>query len=133
VRELLGDNGDVPLLAAYHIAARSREFIDVPELDFSYPTGGPKEIDFVALADGEIIVGEAKKDATLGSAPDRRSAIAKLLEIGSLVRADQLLLCTSESKSWSSKFHGVRCIEGNFQAQGLAEEPGRPRNGIAFR
>jgi hypothetical protein len=102
VRELLRQNGDVPLLATHYFATRSREFVDVPELDFYYPSGQPKEIDFIALVDGEVIVGEAKKSATLGSASERTSAITKLLQIGSLVRADQLLLCTSESGAWSS-------------------------------
>jgi hypothetical protein len=107
VREMLADNGDVPLLAAHYVGARSAVFADVPELDFRYTVGRPKEIDLVALADGEVIVGEAKKNASLGSASDRKSAVTKLITIAGMLRSDQLLLCTTEPAAWNGSDTGL--------------------------
>lgn len=107
VREMLADNGDVPLLAARYLGAGSAIFADVPELDFRYPVGKPKEIDLVALADGAVIVGEAKKNASLGQAPDRKAAVTKLITIAGMLRSDQLLLCTTEPEAWNTSDTGL--------------------------
>lgn len=60
VRELHEQNGDVPFLAGMTLAATARSFEDIPELDFRRPDQDPDEIDIVALADGQLTIGEAK-------------------------------------------------------------------------
>ena len=66
VQELLGQDGDVPFLAGRALAATTRSFEGIAELDFCQPGQGPAEIDIIALADGRLIIGEAKCVATLG-------------------------------------------------------------------
>ena len=52
IRELLDQNGDVPLLAGQALAATARSFEDIAELDFCRPSQKQAEIDIIALADG---------------------------------------------------------------------------------
>ena len=101
VRELLNQDGDVPIVAAGYLSAKTRDYADVPELDFNAEGSKPMEIDLIALTGGKVLVGEAKSRATLGNKADRSKGVAKLLDVAKLVCADGLLLCASEDKAWS--------------------------------
>ncbi len=100
VRELLGQNGDVPLLAGRALAATARSFEDIAELDFGRPGQKPTEIDIIALTDGRLIVGEAKCVPTLGSTKEAGQAIAKLADVSDLLGADEILLATTAPGPW---------------------------------
>ena len=100
IRELLDQNGDVPFLAGRELATSSRAFEDIAELDFCRSGQEPTEIDIVAVADGRLIIGEAKCVATLGSKKESDKAIAKLLDISDLLGADEILLATTALGPW---------------------------------
>ena len=103
VRELLGQDGDVPFLAGRALAATTRSFEDIAELDFCQPGQKPAEIDIIALADGRLIIGEAKCVPTLGSNKESGRAIAKLLEVSDLLGADEIILATTAPGPWHER------------------------------
>jgi len=104
VRELLEQNGDVPFLAGKALAAPARTFEDIAELDFLRPgEEDPDEIDIAALVDGRLVVGEAKCVATLGASKKANKAIAKLLRIGNLLGADEIVLATTAPGPWEER------------------------------
>ena len=105
VRELLDQNGDVPFLAGLALAATARSFEDIAELDFCRPAREPgkvdrEEIDIAALADGRLIIGEAKCVPTLGTKKEASQAVAKLLGVSDLLGADEILLATTAPGPW---------------------------------
>ncbi len=106
VRELLGQDGDVPFLAGRALAATTRSFEDIAELDFCQPGQGPAEIDIIALADGRLIIGEAKCVATLGTNKESGQAIAKLLDVSDLLGADEIVLATTAPGPWHERDTG---------------------------
>ena len=96
VRELLGQNGDVPFLAGRALAASARSFEDIAELDFRWPSKDePDEIDIAALVDGRVVIGEAKCVAALGTRRESNRAIQKLIRVSDLVGADEIVLATT--------------------------------------
>ena len=75
---------------------RTRSFEDIAGLDFCLPGQEPAEIDIVALADGRLIIGEAKSVPMLGSKKEEvGQAIAKLLDASDLLGANEILLATT--------------------------------------
>ena len=100
VRELLEQNGDVPFLAGRALAANAHSFEDIAELDFRRPDQEPDEIDIAALADGRLIIGEAKCIPTLGTKKEANQAIAKLLRVSDLLGADEILLASTAPGPW---------------------------------
>ena len=105
VRELLDQNGDVPFLAGRALAATARSFEDIAELDFCRPDEDPDEIDIAALADGRLIIGEAKCVATLGTRKEASQAIAKLLRVSDLLGADEILAGYDGARTMERKRH----------------------------
>lgn len=103
VRELLGKNGDVPLLAARTLAASGRRFADVPELDFLSPDRAPQEIDLICLVDDRLVIGEAKIQAELGSGRKRAGSITKLVRVANVLAADEIALCTTAPAPWKQE------------------------------
>lgn len=101
IREMLAQDGDVPLLAARYLKRKSRNFYDVPEVDFIDERGVVREVDLVALANDQLIVGEAKRRANLGGRSDRAKSVDKLVHIARVLQADQLLLCSTENAEWA--------------------------------
>jgi hypothetical protein len=102
VRELLEQDGDVPFLAGKELAASARSFEDVAELDFLRPGESPDEIDIAAIADGRVVLGEAKCVATLGTRKEANQSITKLIRIGDLLGADEIVLATTAAEPWPS-------------------------------
>jgi hypothetical protein len=103
VRELLSQDGDVPLLAARTLAVPARRFADVPELDFLAPGHLPQEIDLICLVDDRLVVGEAKNKAELGSGRKRAASITKLARVANLLSADEIALCTTAPAPWKQE------------------------------
>lgn len=100
VRELLDQNGDVPFLAGHALAAATRSLDETAELDFHTPGQDPAEIDIIALADGRLIIGEAKCVPTLGNRKEAGQAIAKLADVSDLLGAGEILLATTAPGPW---------------------------------
>lgn len=99
-RELFRTHGDVPLLAAAHLRSQSpRGYTDAPELEFFEIKNGKAvvEIDVIACADGKLSVVEAKSNGTFGGAA-RVAKTEKLLRIANVLRADQIVLATTEDR-----------------------------------
>lgn len=96
-RELLADHGDVGLLAAHRIRARSQRYSDTAEMEFRSKGTPICEIDLIAHADSEVIVVEAKSNNRLGSTRKQvNEAARKKVAIAAALRADRLILATSQ-------------------------------------
>lgn len=101
VREFLAQDGDVPVLAGWVLAAGARTFEDIAELDFRLPEAeDPDEIDIAALVDGRVVIGEAKRIASLGTRRETNSAVQKLIRVSNLVGADEIVLATTAPGPW---------------------------------
>jgi hypothetical protein len=107
IRELLDQNGDVPLLAGQALAATARSFEDIAELDFCRLSQKPAEIDIIAFADGRLIIGEAKCVPAFGSNKEASQAIAKLIDISDLLGTDEILLATTAPGPWHERDTGL--------------------------
>lgn len=97
-RDLLADHGEVPLLLARHVRTASRRYDDAPELELRDASGNPMaEADLIALSDDAVIVAEAKSTNALGASPrEIKRAAAKRVLLADVLRADQIILATSE-------------------------------------
>jgi hypothetical protein len=101
VREFLEQDGDVPVLAGWALAATARAFEDIPELDFHLPGAeDPDEIDIAALVDGRVVIGEAKRIASLSTRRETNRAVQKLIRVSDLVGADEIVLATTAPGPW---------------------------------
>jgi len=96
VRDLIAENGDVPLLLSHHLRTNSRVYADVGELELRDATGSAvAEADLIAHADGLLITAEAKRPADLGSGRVMARALAKRALLAEQLQADQILLATA--------------------------------------
>lgn len=59
-------NFEVPVAALTRLKDESRSFGETPELELTDPSGRKFEVDILAIADGRLIVGEAKANDALG-------------------------------------------------------------------
>ena len=92
VRDLLAANGDLPLLAADRIRQDHQAVLVAHELQLTDP-GDPKpfaEIDICLIADGRVVVGEAKTANTISA-----SQIDKLARAAAVLTADEVYLATA--------------------------------------
>jgi hypothetical protein len=106
VREALKLNGRVPILAARILAGKHPgAFSLAPDFEMILPGAGKPtvEIDFGAIGDGQIILGEAKSGNTVASKdPDDKRDTAKLITACQALTADTLCLATTQP-TWSSR------------------------------
>ncbi len=101
VREFLEQDGDVPVLAGWTLADGARAYEDIAELDFYFPEAeDPDEIDIAALVDGRVVIGEAKRIASLGTRRETNRAVQKLIRVSDLVGADEIVLATTSPGPW---------------------------------
>jgi hypothetical protein len=102
-RELFASHGEVPLLLSRHLRSASRRHDDVPELELRDASGNPvAEADLIAVSNEDLIVAEAKSnDALGGSAKEVKRAAAKRVTLADVLRADQIILATTEPQ-WSA-------------------------------
>lgn len=100
-RMLLDERGHVPLLLSHYLRSSSHSYADTAEFTISGSEPRPlAEIDLLGVADGLVIVAEAKHPdgdtATLGSsARKRRRAAAKRSLSAEAMLADQVALATT--------------------------------------
>jgi len=101
---LIVSNGDVPIMAGRYLARLTqRLFVDLPELDFISERSRPDEIDLIAHADREILVGEAKCVDHIGkSVQNRKDAAAKFIRVAQFLHADQIVLVSSGANPWKA-------------------------------
>ncbi len=96
VRELLRQHGDLPLLAAAHLAKDKRSLLWAPELLVESNDGQSAELDLCLIIDGRIVVGEAKFNSRLATADKSAGkAAARLVRAAHLLSADEIVLATS--------------------------------------
>ncbi len=101
-RELLRDNGEIPLLLAHYLRSSSRRYADTPEFEIYNTAKNSREaeLDLFALCDDRLLVAEAKSVSTLGNtAKEIRRAAAKRVALTYVLRADEVILATSRP-SW---------------------------------
>jgi hypothetical protein len=121
-RELLADHGEVPLLLSRHLRSASRRHDDVPELELRDASGEPvAEADLIAVSDDDLIVAEAKSnDALGGSTREIRRAAAKRVRLADVLRADQIILATTEPQWSASSITEIRrAVTGHTWPAGL--------------
>ena len=61
------------------------------------------ELDFVCLAEGRLLAGEAKANGTLGNAEDAAKEVTKTVRGARLLEADRVVFATTEptwTRSW---------------------------------
>jgi hypothetical protein len=121
-RELLTDHGEIPLLLSRHLRSTSRRYDDAPELELRDASGTPvAEADLVAVSDDDVIVAEAKSNNALGAnTKEMRRAAAKRVRLADVLRADQIILATTEPGwSGSSITEIGRAVTGRTWPAGL--------------
>ncbi|WP_350351725.1 hypothetical protein ABS642_21555 [Microbacterium sp. A8/3-1] len=101
-RDLLKEHGDIPLLAAAELRRESRVYADVPELEFFdlETNRAVAEIDLIANVDNEVILVEAKSSGHFAKG-SRGTQTKKILRIAQALRADRIILATSEPE-WNA-------------------------------
>ena len=121
-RELLADHGEVPLLLSRHLRSASQRHDDVPELELRDASGDPvAEADLIAVSDDDLIVAEAKSnDALGGSTREIKRAAAKRVKLADVLRADQIILATTEPQWSASSITEIRsAVTGHKWPAGL--------------
>jgi hypothetical protein len=109
-RELLADHGEVPLLLSRHLRSTARRYDDVPELELRDASDKPvAEADLVAVGNDEVIVAEAKSNDALGKNPrEVKRAAAKRVMLADVLRADQIILATTQPEWNTSSLTEIR-------------------------
>jgi hypothetical protein len=109
-RELLAEHGEVPLLLSRHLRWASRRYDDAPELELRDGSGNSAaEADLIALSDDALIVAEAKSNDALGkSAREIKRAAAKRVKLAAVLRADQIILATTQPAWCTSSITEIR-------------------------
>jgi hypothetical protein len=96
VRELLRQHGDIPLLAAAHLAEGGRSLLWAPEL-LVQSNGEEAEVDLCLIIDGRVVVGEAKSNTRLNTADKGTAqAAARLVRAAHILSADEIVLATAQ-------------------------------------
>jgi hypothetical protein len=101
VRDLLRQHGDIPLLAAAHLAKDKHSFLWAPEQELLVAGEGTAELDLCLIADGKIVVGEAKLNDRLDTA-DKGTTLAarRLIRAAHILSADEVVLATAQA-AWT--------------------------------
>ncbi|MEU8001443.1 hypothetical protein AB0B66_09820 [Catellatospora sp. NPDC049111] len=104
MRDLLRDNGDVPLLAIARLRENALSVLYCPELEIvTARSGGPEvETDICVIIDGQIVTGEAKSNGSLDGS-SRKSA-RKIVKAAEILGANRIVMATS-ADDWAP---GVR-------------------------
>ena len=94
----------------------------MPELELRDASGNPvAEADLIAISDDDLIVAEAKSnDALGGSTKEIKRAAAKRVRLADVLRADQIILATTEPQwSASSTTEILNAVTGHTWPAGL--------------
>lgn len=102
VHDLLGQHGDIPLLAAVQLSSGRHTMLWAPELQIHFDGGDEAELDIALIIDGQIVVGEAKSNDQLKTSDKSTEAAAKrLVRCAQMLTADKIVLATSRD-SWTN-------------------------------
>ncbi|MGV0865725.1 hypothetical protein [Mycolicibacterium sp. XJ652] len=103
-RDLVRDDGDVPLLLAAYLRKRAgKRYADTPEVVVVQGGKTAAEADLVAVTDGVLIVGEAKSNNTLGvDKANEVKSVGLRLHLAEIFGADEILIATTES-AWKER------------------------------
>jgi hypothetical protein len=100
-RDLIRDNGDVPLLLSNYLQKQVGErFSDTPEVVVLKGRKTVAEADIVAVAGDLLIVGEVKSNDALAGKKDMAKAVRARLHLAEIFGADEIVIATTEA-SWS--------------------------------
>jgi hypothetical protein len=103
VFQALTANAQVPILALASLARDTHSFLYMNEMAIQAPGRNDLEVDLWAIADGQILIGEAKKSDKLErTAKDEMARCAALRDLAIAVTADQFVMATS-SPQWSQR------------------------------
>jgi hypothetical protein len=102
--QFLKHDGDVTVLGLDYMSRNSTYPFDYsPEIEFwKSDSTHPDEVDFMAVYDGVLTIGEAKKSGELGSSKsDINRIINKYIRLSSMLNARRVLFCTT-SNQWQT-------------------------------
>jgi hypothetical protein len=123
-RELVRQGGEVPLLLSHYLRSKARVYTDVSEIEATR-AGAPSpfaETDLIAHSDSDLLIAEAKRGDRLGAtAGAARRAIGKRLDMVALLRAQQIILATTQAR-WSDQ----TAVEASAAIEGRQWPGGRP-------
>lgn len=98
-RELVSQDGDLPLVVAHYIKSSVRSFSDVAETELLNGRRPVAETDLLIHADGSLITGEVKAGNELHAyRKERDRAAVKRAIWADAVRADEILLATTQDR-----------------------------------
>jgi hypothetical protein len=103
MRNLLNDNGDVPLLAVEKLRAGATSVLYCPELEiiFAEDSRPNVETDICVIIDGRIITGEAKNADRPAESP--KKAANKVVKVAEALGAERIILATTKA-AWTPGF-----------------------------
>jgi hypothetical protein len=103
VFQALDSNVQVPVLALAKLAKPAKSFLYMPEALVRTPDRDDLEVDLWAIADGQIVIGEAKRSDQLEPTASReRIRCAALRALANAMTADQFVMATS-SAQWRQR------------------------------
>ncbi|TDO34732.1 hypothetical protein EV643_12692 [Kribbella sp. VKM Ac-2527] len=97
-RGFVKDNGHAPLWLAHHLATQARAYSDCAELNLlkAGTRTSLAEVDLIAHVDGKLITAEVKTSNSLASRAQRTDAARKRVHWAAVLRADEVLLATTQ-------------------------------------
>ena len=112
----------MPLLLSRHLRSTARRYDDVAELELRDDSGNPvAEADLIAAGNDQVIVAEAKSNDALGkNSREVKRAAAKRVMLAGVLRADQIILATTQPGWDTSSLTGIRnAVTGHAWPAGL--------------
>lgn len=104
IREGLRQNGRIPLLALDRMRRETKRAftytVDFEVTGPDYGEGHRPELDFAAVVDGALIVGEAKKQSNLGGGSETQGKLDRLIAVARQLTADSICFATGAPR-WS--------------------------------
>jgi hypothetical protein len=131
IREGLRQNGRIPLLALERMRRQARRaFTYTVDFEVAGPDCQPghrPELDFAAVLDGTLIVGEAKKPSNLGGGSDTEGKLDRTIAVARQLTADTICFATGAPK-WSDETRTAveKALVGDLIIPMYYEGLGRP-------
>lgn len=101
-RNLVRDNGDIPLLLATYLRMRAENrYADTTEIVIRRGRRTVAEADLVAVADGRLIVAEAKCNGSFGDGDEAMACAQGRVKLAEIFDADEIVMATT-APSWKS-------------------------------
>jgi hypothetical protein len=117
VLQALEHNASVPLLALNEVSKKARSFLYMFDSMVADPVHGRIEIDLWAIADGSIVLGEAKlQDEIEGNASQEQTRVRRLAAVARKYTADRFVLATAAT-TWKDRTVAAATTE--FRACGI--------------